>query len=113
MYSIGLGLFPHFFKSTCMCCCFINSKAFIIASTDNIDVLQNHASVYAGNQHRSWHGTSIQVAQPQPHNLFNCISQASESEPQSVTIDPSLGIFEGCSRRSSKRNERSSPIDSP
>lgn len=36
-----------------------DSSTFAIATTDNIDFLQSHASVYAGNQSRSWHGTSV------------------------------------------------------
>ena len=42
-------------------------KVFTIASTDSVDFLQSNASVYSGDQHHSWHATSIQLVQPMPN----------------------------------------------
>ena len=46
--------------------------AFTIISIDNIDFLHNYARVFCGDQKRSWHGTTIQLVQPQPTNLHEC-----------------------------------------
>ena len=43
----------------------LDTRTFTVATTDNNDFLQSHASMYAGIQYRSWHGTSVQVIQPQ------------------------------------------------
>ena len=41
------------------------STAFTVVSADNLDFLHSYARVYSGNQQLSWHGTTIQVVQPQ------------------------------------------------
>lgn len=42
----------------------LDDKSLTVATTDNIDFLQSHASVYLGSLHCSWHATSIEVVQP-------------------------------------------------
>ena len=46
--------------------------AFTIVSVDNIDFLHSYARVFCGvDQSRSWHGTTIQLVQPQPASIHD------------------------------------------
>ena len=44
----------------------LSNDAFTVVSADNLDFLYSFARVFCGNQKSSWHGTTIQVAQPLP-----------------------------------------------
>ena len=109
----------------------LEEKAFTVASTDYVDFLQSNALVYSGDQHCSWHATSVQLVQPMPNtafhsdqstatrSLFSTAGEATASEscssqcahvpaPQSlVETEPTEKLRLLLSR---KRTERSSPM---
>ena len=50
-------------------------NAFAIISADNLDFVHSYARVYCGKQQSSWHGTTVQLVQPQPSTLLNAIHE--------------------------------------
>ena len=45
------------------------ANTLTLATVDNYDVLQSHAAVYCGDQQRSTHAVTLQIAQPNPAHI--------------------------------------------
>ena len=43
--------------------------SFMLVSADNLDFVHSFTRVFSGKQQSSWHGTTVQVVQPQPLGL--------------------------------------------
>ena len=58
--------------------CGYSSKPFTVASADNLDFIHSHARVFRCKQQLSWHGTTVQLVQPQPCKL---VDTSKETQP--------------------------------
>ncbi len=70
----------------------LTPNVLTVASVDDVDILKPHAAVYCGDQGRSFHGTTIQIVQPQPNNKITLFTPPTcvNSESASTGISNSL-----------------------
>ena len=61
---------------------YLKPDTFTLISADNIDFMHSFARVYCGHQTSSWHGTTVQAAQPLPSLSLP------EMDPSSVSLLP-------------------------
>lgn len=73
-----------------------SQDSFMFISADNLDFLHSCARVYSGKQQSSWHGTTVQIVQPQPQGLKNTYQQSGGKRPHSV-LSPSNSPGKVCS----------------
>ena len=77
----------------------LKPDSFTVVSADNVDFLHSYARVFCGNQNSSWHGTTVQAAQPLPSlDEYAPPSLGLEDPSRCGTFPTSLGL-ENPSRR--------------
>jgi hypothetical protein len=68
--------------------CNIDPSDTVVATLDNLDFLQSNAAVYCGDQHRSWHGTTVQILQPKPPTQLTNESVSNTNTAISLSLPP-------------------------
>ena len=65
----------------------IPPNIFTVASVDNFNILQTHSAIYHGTDQRGFHGTTIQLVQPNPEFIITSFSDISHpSNPATLNI---------------------------
>ena len=68
--------------------CDIDPSDPVVVTLDNLDSCKSNAAVYCGDQHRSWHGTTVQILQPKPPTNLNSESVSSVSAATALSLPP-------------------------